>query len=147
MTYNNGFPVGYGTGLYQPYYPQYQQPAQNQQPEQNGMIWIQGGINGAKNYIVAPNVTIPLWDSEEPIIYLKSSDSTGRPTIKILDYTIRGEKQNEENNTETVKARPAEEMYATKDDIALIRKELDQFRSKIDSLSSYKKDKRDNRNE
>ena len=87
MAYN-GFPA-----TYQPMYapmPQYQMPqAQAPQQQQNGSItWVQGEA-GAKSYLVAPNTTVQLWDSEAQTIYLKSADASGMPTMKILDYTIR----------------------------------------------------------
>lgn len=98
MAYNNYFPTGY-----QYVYPQqqFQQPVQPvptmqpsvQQPSQsntgfNGIIWVQGEA-GAKSYLVAPNTTVQLWDSESQVIYLKSADASGMPSIKILDYTVR----------------------------------------------------------
>lgn len=93
-SYNNYFPTGY-----QYYQPQYQQPTQPtmQSPVvsntgNNGIIWVQGEA-GAKSYLVAPNTTVQLWDSESQTIYLKSADATGMPSIKTLDYTIR-ESQN-----------------------------------------------------
>lgn len=96
-SYNNYFPVGY-----QYMYPQqFQQPVPAtptvqpsvQQPSQsnnglNGIIWVQGEA-GAKSYLVAPNTTVQLWDSESQTIYLKSADASGMPSIKTLDYTIR----------------------------------------------------------
>lgn len=82
MAYNNVFPVSYP----QAYVPQYTQ-AQAPQP-QTGIIWVQGEA-GAKSYLVAPNTTVQLWDSESQTIYLKSADGSGMPTIKTLDYTIR----------------------------------------------------------
>ena len=98
MAYNSYFPTGY-----QPYYPQYQAPMGQQdvipnvrqgnpQPmqntPQNSLIWVQGEA-GAKAYPVAPNTTVQLWDSEAQIVYLKSADASGMPSMKILDYTIR----------------------------------------------------------
>lgn len=91
MAYNNYFPAGY-----QYLYPQQSVPTMQsniQQPSQpnagfNGIIWVQGEA-GAKSYLVAPNTTVQLWDSESPIIYLKSADASGMPSIKILDYTVR----------------------------------------------------------
>lgn len=79
MAYNN-FPV-----TYQPVYPH--QPVQ-----QSSIIWVQGEA-GAKSYLVAPNNTVQLWDSENQVIYLKSSDASGMPSMKILDYTIRESSQ------------------------------------------------------
>lgn len=86
MAYNGGFPVNY-----QPYYPmQMQTPAPQQ--NQSNLIWVSGEA-GAKAYLVAPNTTVQLWDSEAPTIYLKSADTSGMPSIKILDYTIREQAQ------------------------------------------------------
>ena len=84
--YNGGFPA-----TYQPMVPQYQAPVMQtqQQAPQNGLIWVQGE-QAAKSYLVAPNSTVQLWDSEEKVIYLKSADASGMPSMKILDYTIRG---------------------------------------------------------
>jgi hypothetical protein len=78
MAYNNYFPAGY-----QPQYYQQQQPVQ-----QSSLIWVQGEA-GAKSYMVAPNTTVQLWDSESQTIYLKSADASGMPSMRIIDYTIR----------------------------------------------------------
>lgn len=97
MAYTNPFPASY-----QPiYYPQqlqqlqqYQQFSQPQiQPNSNqqsnsSIIWVQGEA-GAKSYMVLPNTTVQLWDSESQVIYLKSADASGMPSMKVLDYTIR----------------------------------------------------------
>ena len=75
-----------------PYYPQYSQPNINQpQTNQQGassLIWVQGEA-GAKSYMVAPNNTIALWDSESQTVYLKSADASGMPSMRVLDYQIR----------------------------------------------------------
>ena len=92
MAFNGGFPATYQPMYYQPQYqtvqPSYVQ--QNQQPAQqnNSIIWV-SGETGAKAYLVAPNTTVQLWDSEAQVIYLKSADASGMPSMKILDYTIR----------------------------------------------------------
>lgn len=54
-----------------------QQPAPQPQSG-NGLIWVQGE-GGAKSYLVAPNTTIMLMDSEDTLFYLKSSDASGMP--------------------------------------------------------------------
>lgn len=99
MAYNNGFPVGYQPMYYPQGYPQNPQPNTMNQPQQqaqpqapmqtqNSIIWVQGEA-GAKSFMVAPNTTVQLWDSEEQTIYLKSADASGMPSMKILDYKIR----------------------------------------------------------
>lgn len=94
MAYNNAFPATYQPMNYQQQpviQPQVQQQQVTQAPQmsQNStMIWVQGET-GAKSYLLAPNTTLPLWDSENQTIYLKSADASGMPSMKILDYTIR----------------------------------------------------------
>ena len=114
MAYYGGFPATYQPMIQAP---QYQAPQQNQQ---GGLIWVQGEA-AAKSYMVAPGNTVQLWDSEEKIIYLKSADPSGMPSMKILDYTIRGEE----------KEQPAVE-YATKED-------LNALAEKVKELSRRKK--------
>ena len=81
MAYNNYFPMGY-----QQYYPQMQGvqnlPQQNQPQQNNGIIWVQGEA-GAKSYLVAPNSTVTLWDTESETIYIKSADASGMPNMKV----------------------------------------------------------------
>ena len=89
MAYNNGFPVTYPQMYYQPQY-QPQIPQQPPAQQNNGIIWVQGEA-GAKSFLVAPNTTVQLWDSESQCIYLKSADASGMPSMKILDYTIRNQ--------------------------------------------------------
>ena len=90
MAFNNGFPATYQPMFYQPQYqPQYQQqtPTQPAQAQQN-IIWVQGEA-AARGYLMAPNTTLPLWDSESNTIFLKTTDAAGMPSMKVLDYTIR----------------------------------------------------------
>lgn len=89
MAYNAMFPVNY-MGNYQqmPYIQQQVQQNQNQNLNNSNLIWVSGEA-GAKAFMVAPNTTVQLWDSEDQVIYLKSADASGMPTMKILDYTIR----------------------------------------------------------
>lgn len=65
------------------------QMGQPQQTEASSIIWVQGEA-GAKAYLVAPGNTVQLWDSENPVIYLKSADMSGMPSMRVLDYTERG---------------------------------------------------------
>ena len=121
MAYN--FPVGY-----QPYYsPQFNQnqmsmPQQAPQQNNNSIIWVQGEA-GAKSYMVAPNTTVQLWDSEQQTIYLKSADASGMPSIKTLDYTIRSEAP-----------RNAPEPLKDEKPIEVSKKDIDALQGQIDAL-------------
>lgn len=124
MTFNNGFPIGYQPA--QIYYPP--QQAQQPQPQQNnGIIWVQGEA-GAKSYLVAPNTTVQLWDSESQVIYLKSADASGMPSIKVLDYTIR-----DSAPKHPTPVGPQID-YATKDDVGALRGELNKLRDEMTTL-------------
>lgn len=69
--------------MYQPYYGgQYMNPYQVQS---NNLIRV-NGIDGAKAYQIAPNSTVALFDANEDIMYIKSSDGAGFPTIRIFAF-------------------------------------------------------------
>lgn len=55
---------------------------------------------------VAPNNAVALWEQSGKVIYLKSADATGKPTLRIYDLAERKE----------TKAQPHE--YITKDELA-----------------------------
>lgn len=85
--------------------------------QQSGIIWVSGEM-GAKAYLVAPNNTVQLWDSESQTIYLKSADASGMPSIKTLDYTVRDAQkpQNEVLEKKTY--------YATLDDFKALNERI-----------------------
>lgn len=119
MAYNNGFPVGYSQMFpqYLGYNPQSQMQMQQQQAQQSNLTWVQGEA-GAKSYLVAANTTVPLWDSEAQVIYLKSADASGMPSMKILDYTIR------DSSNPTPKIPGDSPEYATKNEVETIKDDL-----------------------
>lgn len=125
MAYNNYFPAGY-----QPYqnYPMqnnaYQQMNTQQQQIQSGIIWVQGEA-AAKSYPVAPNTSVALWDSEANVIYIKSADGSGMPSMKIVDYTMR------DTNARRSEMSPQSD-FVTKDDLLPIRKDIDALKAKLE---------------
>lgn len=135
MPYNNGFPIGYQPS--QLYFPQVQQPIQPAVPQQNTaptpaptnnrIIWVQGEA-GAKSYLVAPNNTVDLWDSEAQVIYLKSADASGMPSMKVLDYTVR------DNTPKTAPVSVSNE-YATKNEVSALESQIKAIMEQIDALS------------
>lgn len=124
MAYNNIFPMTYQPQ--QMYYPQMQNQGQQQQ-NSNNLIWVSGEA-GAKAYLVAPNTTVTLWDSEAQVIYLKSADASGMPSMKIIDYTIR-------NNTPQEAVRDSHNEFAMKTDVESIRKDILALNERVNSLA------------
>ena len=99
--------MAYPYGCQNPYYPQpmpdnLMQMRQQQMPQipqmqqvanpipQSGVQWVNGEME-ARNWMVAPNAAIALWDSSAPTVYLKQADASGKPTLKIYDLVERAE--------------------------------------------------------
>lgn len=123
MAYNNYYTPYQNQYVSQMQMPQMvNPPVQAQQPQanQSSLIWVQGEA-GAKSYMVAPNATVMLMDSETQRFYLKSSDASGMPLpLRVFEYT------------ETTKAgatAPAVDLstYAT-------RAELEAFRDEVKGI-------------
>nr|DAH43023.1 MAG TPA: hypothetical protein [Caudoviricetes sp.] len=94
-------------GYQNPYYPQpmpdtlmqmrQQQIPMMQTPQapqntiaQGGVQWV-SGEQEARNWMIAPNAAVALWDSTAPTVYLKQADASGKPTLKIYDLVERAE--------------------------------------------------------
>lgn len=142
-------PYPYTTYNYQPsYQPAYAQPNQTAyaQPAAAsytptaqsplGIIWVDGEV-GAKAFQLPNgwpvNTPLPLWDTNDTIIYLKSTNPMGMPNpLQKIHYRM-DENQQSGNNAFTRSAAPAlmagdsaetHTEYATKDDLERMKKEL-----------------------
>ena len=71
--------------------PTYQPQPVTQVPQtQNTFAWIQGE-DAARNYPVAPGNTVVLIDSDKPIMYMKTTDLSGRPQPIQVRYLVSKE--------------------------------------------------------
>ena len=132
LAYFNGYPATY-TPYYTPVAPVQVPQQQNNTNVQSGLIWVQGEA-GAKSYLVAPNSTVQLWDSEAQVIYLKSADASGMPSIKVLDYTIRESSRNAANSAPKALNEDLSN-YATKDEIRAVSAQIEVLRDRLDGLT------------
>lgn len=55
---------------------------------QNGMLWV-SGRHEADGYLIAPNSAVALWDANNPVVYLRKADSTGKPSTVVYDLVER----------------------------------------------------------
>lgn len=62
-----------------PYYNNYFQPQRQELIKVNG-------LEGAKNYPLSPGSTVPLFDAESDIMYIKSMDAGGFPSIRTFSF-------------------------------------------------------------
>lgn len=135
--YNNGYPATYPQ-YYTPVAPVQVQPQQTNTPVQNGIIWVSGEA-GAKSYLVAPNNSVVLFDSEGQVIYLKSADASGMPSIKVLDYTIRDSAKNTPISAPGI-ADNKMVTYATNEQIEEINDQIKALKKKIEKLTKEDED-------
>ena len=124
----------------QPYQPQFGQPyQQSMMNQQNAVpqpiderVWVNGEV-GARAHLLAPNVTLPLWDSDANYIYLKSSDSTGKMSMvkyKLVEETDNAYKTQGNGTTK-------HECTCGKEFVRI--KEFDELRAKYDELEGIVK--------
>jgi hypothetical protein len=85
--YQGGFPQ-YSNGAVPDMFNQYKGQYIPQMSATNDMIWVLGEVE-AMSYPVAPNNNVILWDKNEPVVYIKSVNMQGVPSMRILDYTER----------------------------------------------------------
>lgn len=130
MNYNY-FPGTHQVPAYYPSQVNNSFPYQQQAQQGNGIIWVQGEV-AAKSYLVAPGNTVALFDNEAQTIYIKSADAAGMPTMKILDYKVR----NEASPAGQIEAHSE---FATKEDISLIKDEINALRAKFGEMEGKKK--------
>ena len=105
-------------------YPSYYQPYQFQQPV-HGFVYV-AGIDGARAYQMPPNSEMPLFDStNDGVMYIKTTDAAGFPTIKPVRCT-----EIEEPASEAITREDLNRMYS---DLA---SQVEQLKGAINGLVS-----------
>lgn len=134
------YPSNYQPQFQQNYQPQIQQQMPQVQPQQNnqGLIWVQGET-GAKSYLMAPNSTVLLMDSESEAFYIKMTDGAGMPTLRTFDYKERVQNmpQNviEQPQTDT---KSLSEQFVTKDEYKALLTEYEELKQRVADLQKPK---------
>ena len=101
------------------------QPPQNP-VAQSGVQWV-SGEQEARNWMLAPNAAVALWDSSAPTVYLKKADASGKPSLTIYDLVERAE---------TPRTAP------TEDPVKFVtREEFDALAAVVDGMKGKKKTK------
>lgn len=125
--YVNPYLAGYNAPNFnatQPYQPLYQmQPnaSQNanqsvtQQMPQNTSIEYVNGIEGAKAYIMQPNSTKWLMDSDGSFFYVKTSNAQNQATVKAYKYVEYNANVTKDDNAEQIE-------YVTLDEFNKLKK-------------------------
>ena len=89
----------------------------------SNIIYIRGGLEGAKNYPVTPGYTAWMIDEENKQFFIKSIGANGVPNVREFSY---------EEKTEQMQASSREDSskYATKEDIEYLKKEIRKLHEK-----------------
>lgn len=141
-----------------PAYPQYQQYFPNTQPYQNnmpqpqpqyqpqtvpqpqainqGLLWVQGEA-GAKSYLVTPNTTVLLMDSEGSRFYLKSTDNAGMPNLRTFEYTEVT--QNAPQAPQSAQTN-LDDKYVTRDEYEGLKRQYAEIMDKLNTFSTVRHD-------
>lgn len=78
---------------------------------QSGVQWV-SGEQEARNWMIAPNAAVALWDSSAPTVYLKKADASGKPSLTIYDLVERAETPRTAPTADPVKFVTREEFNA-----------------------------------
>ena len=120
MNYNNPYYNPYQQYPYTQNTMQYQQPQPQPQVQTNYLpLTFINGIEGAKAFIVHPNQTVYLKDSDSNLLFEKRADSQGKYTITAFEL-----KQVDYNRPVQQPAQPTTS-YATLDDLSKLQIKLE----------------------
>ena len=118
---------------------QYQQainvPQMPQQQVNQGLLWVSGEV-GAKSYLVAPNSTVLLMDSDSSRFYLKSADNAGMPNLRIFEYTeVTGTPQNapQASNTDL---KDLDSKYVKREEYEGLKRQYESIMERLDNINS-----------
>lgn len=95
-----------------------------------GLLWVSGEV-GAKSYLVAPNSTVLLMDSDSSRFYLKSADNAGMPSLRIFEYT------EVQQNTPQAPYRSDfnfDDKYVTREEYNGLKSHYDKILERLDSI-------------
>lgn len=122
--------MAYNPNMYLPYQPSYTQgygtafptyyPTQPTAQPMNGLVSVTG-IEGARAYQMPPNSSMPLFDGNEDVLYVKTTDAAGYPTIRTFRF----------EPAEPIDVRPVQADYVP-------RSEFDALVEEVKSLSQPK---------
>lgn len=147
--YNGGYYPQYQNGavpdMLNQFKGQYQQPIMQQpivqQPpvqSNGGLIWVDNEEQ-AKNYLVAPNNVIPMFDKSSPAMYIKSADGAGMPTFKRYKL-VDVDEEKPKNAPETHKCTCGDK-FVTKEEFDTLKGKFYDLLAKYDGLLIEEKGK------
>lgn len=86
--------MAYNPSIYNPYgqpqpyswsQPTWAAPQPSATQPVNGLVKVTG-LDGAKAYQMPPNSSMPLFDENEDVMYVKTTDGAGFPTVRAFSF-------------------------------------------------------------
>ena len=105
------------------------------QPQVNqGLLWVSGEI-GAKSYLVAPNSTVLLMDSDAQRFYLKSADNAGMPSLRIFEYSEVTNTPTTSVNAPNLDENVLNDKFVTREEYEGLKRQYEAIMERLDSLN------------
>ena len=104
------------------------------QPQVNqGLLWVSGEI-GAKSYLVAPNSTVLLMDSDAQRFYLKSADNAGMPSLRIFEYSEVTNTHTTSVNAPNLDENVLHDKFVTREEYEGLKRQYENIMERLDSM-------------
>lgn len=116
-----------------------QQPVMGQQFQQmnnannSGILWV-NSEREAVEYPVAPNSAVALWDANNPVVYLKKADASGKPDTEIYDLVKRNAAQAAQMPVQATQTPVVE--YVTRADFNALAERYDEIAAELETLKN-----------
>lgn len=119
---------------------QYQQTVNvpQMQPAQQvnqGLLWVSGEV-GAKSYLVAPNSTVLLMDSDAQRFYLKSADNAGMPSLRIFEYNEVTNLPQNAPQAPNLDENLLNDKFVTREEYEGLKRQYESIMERLNSISS-----------
>ena len=118
--------------------PVQQMPTMAQPTPSNDMSWVLSEVE-AQSYPVAPNNSVILWDKNNDVVYIKSANMQGVPSMRVLEY--------KERTAENGSKKPSEHeckcgsKFVPKEEFVALQKEFEALRGEWETLKEKQKAK------
>lgn len=97
------------------------------------ILWV-SGEREAVEYPVAPNSAVALWDSSNPVVYLKKADASGKPDTEIYDLVKRTPVQAVQTPVQATQAQTVE--YVPRADFDALTARFDAIANELEALKN-----------
>lgn len=105
------------------------------QPQVNqGLLWVSGEV-GAKSYLVAPNSTVLLMDSDSSRFYLKSADNAGMPSLRIFEYSEVTNAPQTVANAPNLDEKVLNDKFVTREEYEGLKSQYESIMERLNSIS------------